>query len=195
MHATLDDLCWPVRTERLVLRRATAQDSDQVWRYRRLEEVSRYMTAMLTDREQFRAFFAEPDRLARTLVVELDDRPGVIVGDLMVRVQDAWAQTEVADRATGTQAEIGWAFDPAHHGHGYATEASSELLRLCFDDLGVRRVEALCFADNEPSWRLMERLGMRREIHTIEESLHRSGVWMDGLGYAILEREWRGRRA
>lgn len=111
----------------------------------------------------------------------------------MVRVDDAWAQTEVAAQAAGTQAEIGWALDPAHQGHGYATEAVRELLRLCFDDLGLRRVVALCFAANEPSWRLMERVGMRRETHTVRESLHRSGEWMDGLGYAILAEEWRAR--
>ena len=34
---------------------------------------------------------------------------------------------------------------------------------------------------------------MRREIHTLQESLHRSGEWLDGLGYALLADEWRGR--
>ena len=38
----------------------------------------------------------------------------------------------------------------------------------------------------------MERLGMRREIHTVRESLHRSGEWLDGLGYALLADEWPG---
>ena len=51
-----------------------------------------------------------------------------------------------------------------------------------------------CFADNEPSWRLMERVGMRRELYAVRESLHRSGAWLDGLGYALLADEWRSRR-
>ena len=38
-----------------------------------------------------------------------------------------------------------------------------ELLRYCFQDLGVRRVTAKCFLDNYTSWRLMEQVGMRRE--------------------------------
>ena len=33
---------------------------------------------------------------------------------------------------------------------------------------------------------------MLREIHAVAESLHRSGEWMDGLGYAMLDREWLG---
>ena len=38
----------------------------------------------------------------------------------------------------------------------------------------------------------MERVGMRRELHTVRESLHRSGQWPDGMGYALLADEWRG---
>jgi hypothetical protein len=34
---------------------------------------------------------------------------------------------------------------------------------------------ARCFADNEDPWRLLERLGMRRELHAVREFLHRSG--------------------
>lgn len=49
---------------------------------------------------------------------------------------------------------------------------------------------AACFAANEASWRLMERVGMRRETHAVRESLHRSGQWLDGLGYANLAEEY-----
>ncbi len=161
-----------------------------MWQYRRLDEVARYMTRLPGPLAEFRESFAEAGRLGVTLIVQRD---GQIVGDLMIRISAAWAQAEVAEQAHGQQAEIGWAFDPAHHGNGYATEAARDLLRLSFEDLGLHRVEALCFAVNEPSWRLMERIGMRREIHAVAESLHRSGEWMDGLGYAMLDREWAER--
>lgn len=38
----------------------------------------------------------------------------------------------------------------------------------------------------------MERVGMRRELYTFRESLHRCGEWLDGMGYALLADEWRG---
>ena len=57
--------------------------------------------------------------------------------------------------------------------------------------LGARRVVADCFAANEASWRLMERVGMRREQHHVEDSLHAELGWLDGLGYALLATEWR----
>ena len=66
-----------------------------------------------------------------------------------------------------------------------------ELLAIAFDGLGLRRVIANCFAANEPSWRLMERIGMRREAHTVRDNLHRDGEWYDGLTYALLADEWR----
>jgi RimJ/RimL family protein N-acetyltransferase len=185
---TLDGVVWPVRTERLVLRPATAADVESTWRFRRLESVSRWLTREVATLDEHRALFEDPAWLARTIVVELD---GTVIGDLMVRVTDAWAQAEVAEQAAGVQAELGWVLDPEHSGHGYASEAVRALLRICFEDLGLRRVSAECFAANEASWRLMERVGMRREAHNLRDSLHRSGDWLDGMGYALLADEWR----
>ncbi|MDQ3177225.1 MAG: GNAT family N-acetyltransferase [Actinomycetota bacterium] len=192
MPPTLDALAWPVRTDRLVLRLATPADHPAVWRYRRLDEVTEWMSQREGDPETSRARFLEPERLATTLVVETGE---TVVGDLKCAVADAWSQVEVAEQARGTQAEIGWAFDPEHQGKGYATEAVDALLQIAFDGLGVRRIEANCFADNLPSWRLMERLGMRREIHSVGDSLHRSRGWLDGFTYALLAEEWAASRS
>ena len=60
------------------------------------------------------------------------------------------------------------------------------------DVLRLRRVVATCFADDERSWRLMERVGMRREVYAVDDALHRSGRWLDGFGYALLAEEWKG---
>jgi RimJ/RimL family protein N-acetyltransferase len=186
----LDSIRWPVRTTRLTLRPATRDDLDATWQFRRLEEVSHWLTRAPATPEEHRAAFEDPDSLDKTLVVELR---GEVIGDLMLQVEDAWAQAEVAEQARGVHAELGWVLHPDHAGHGYATEAVRELIRLCFEDLGLRRVTANCFADNVTSRRLMERVGMRRELHTIRESLHRSGEWLDAMGYALLAEEWRAR--
>lgn len=190
MPDPLQDVDWPLTTSRLHVRRATAADAGAVWAYRRLPEVAEWMTGLTGDEATYAPRFVEPERLAVTLVVERDGR---VVGDLMLRVEDAWSQTEVAERARGTQAELGWAFDPAVHGQGYATEAVHRLLALCFEELGLRRVTAGCFADNVPSWTLMERVGMRRECHLVADSLHRSGRWLDSFTYALLADEWHAR--
>ena len=186
-QSPLSRVAWPVRTERLTLRPATAADAEAVWRFRQLPAVNQWLTRAPATLENFRTKYEDPDFLDKALVVEMD---GDVIGDLMLDVQDAWAQAEVVDQARGVQAELGWAFHPDHGGRGYATEAVRALLRICFEDLRLHRVTASCFADNEASRRLMERVGMRRETHTLRESLHRSGEWLDGMGYAILADEW-----
>jgi RimJ/RimL family protein N-acetyltransferase len=190
MATGIDAVAWPVRTQRLLLRPAVAADAGPTWRFRQLAEVTEWITAAPKGLEEYRARFEGPERLSKTLVIE---RTGHVIGDLMLSVEDAWSQAEVAEQAKGVQAELGWCIDPAHAGRGYATEAVQELIRICFDELGLRRVTASCFADNVGSWRLMERVGMRRETYTVAESLHRSGTWLDGMGYALLVDEWRQR--
>lgn len=191
MHPRLEAVRWPVRTERLTIRPATEGDCDAIWEFRGQPSVGEWITCLATDLEDYRERFVTREHLDRTLVVELD---GTVIGDLMLLVEDAWSQTEVADQARGVQAELGWTLSPDHEGHGYATEAVDELIRICFEELGLRRLTAECFADNGGSWRLMERLHMRREQHNVADSLHRSGRWLDGYGYALLADEWRARQ-
>ena len=188
MPSLVDDVRWPIRTSRLLLRPADVADLEATWRIRRLEPVSRWLTRAPQSLDEYSGQFTDPESLAKSLVIELD---GELVGDLMVAIGDAWAQGEVADQAHEVQADIGWTLHPDFTGRGLATEAVREVLRICFEDLALRRVTAECFSANEASWRLMERLGMRREVHTLRDSLHRSGEWLDGLGYALLADEWR----
>ena len=181
----------PLHTARLTIRAATAEDIEATWRYHQLESVTEWLPARPANLDGYRERFLEPDRLARTLIVALGQSAAdPIIGELMLGREDAWGQREVSDRARGTQAEVGWVLDPAHTGHGYAAEAVRELFRHCFEDLGLHRVTAECFLDNVTSWRLMERVGMRRELHARRQSLHRSGRWLDTVGYALLEEEW-----
>jgi RimJ/RimL family protein N-acetyltransferase len=182
----ITDVAWPRRTERLTLRPVASEDLDALWQIRRQETVSTWMTHSSTRWSDFLARAEAPPWMRVTLVVLLGER---IIGDLMLSVEDAWAQGEVVDDAAGVEAEIGWCLDPDLQGQGYATEAVVELIRIAFEDLGLRRVTALCFAGNEPSWRLMERIGMRREAHFRRDSLHRSGAWLDTFAYALLADE------
>jgi len=86
--------------------------------------------------------------------------------------------------------EIGWVFHPAYHGKGYATEAAKALVRYCFGDLRGHRLIATCQPENTASYRVMEKIGMRREAH-FRKGLHRgSDVWWDEYFYAILDEEW-----
>jgi RimJ/RimL family protein N-acetyltransferase len=175
-------------THRLTLRPAVTDDTAPTWEYRQLPEVNEWLTGGPDTFTGYRDLFTDPDRLATTVIVELRD--GTLVGDFMMRRRDAWSQSDVFSRAAGQEVELGWVLHPAHTGHGYATEAVQELLRHCFVDLGIHRVTAGCFTANDTSWRLMDRVGMRREAHTRRDALHRSGRWLDSYTYAVLADEW-----
>ena len=59
-------------------------------------------------------------------------------------------------------AELGWILDKGCQGHGYAAEAVRAVMDYGRREWGIRRFFAMCDSENERSWRLMERLGMRR---------------------------------
>jgi RimJ/RimL family protein N-acetyltransferase len=164
-------------------------DESAMWTYRQLEEVSQWGSWRPANQADWRTLLHS--RLRDVLVIELD---GQIIGDLMVKVEDAWGQREVADGARSMQAELGWILNPSMGGHGFATEAVREAVRLCFEDLQLHRVVAEAFAANEPSRRLADRIGMRHELHGVRDSLHRDLGWIDGIRYALLADEWKYQR-
>ncbi len=187
--STFDRATWPRRTERLTIRPATPTDLRAVFEIRTLSAVGEWMPDRPSTYESFVLRQGKHDALSRTLVIELD---GTVIGDLYLHVTDPWAQAEVADQVKDQQqAEIGWVLDPDHQGQGYVTEAMRELVRVCFEDLGVRRLTAAAFNDNTASLAVMERLGMRRETHGIADSLHRDLGWVDSATFALLADEWR----
>ena len=181
---------YPIRTERLVLRPYAPGDVDVLYGYHRLPEVARYLEteprsraevqAMVAQRTSARALTAEGQSLC--LVAELAG-PGGVVGDCVL----FWRS-----RAS-KRGEIGYILDPAYRGRGLATEAAGALLRLGFEGLGLHRIVARCDARNTASARVMERAGLRREAHFVQNEFVK-GEWTDELLYAILRSEWEGRQ-
>jgi RimJ/RimL family protein N-acetyltransferase len=91
------------------------------------------------------------------------------------------------------QGEIGFVFHPQQQGRGLAGEAAELVLRLGFGQLGLHRIVGRCDARNEPSARLMRRLGMRLEAHFVQSEIFK-GEWADEHVYALLNEEWRARQ-
>jgi RimJ/RimL family protein N-acetyltransferase len=111
------------------------------------------------------------------------DHRGTFIGDCVLWVTSA----------DDGQGEIGYILDPAHQGHGYATEAAEALLQLAFAELGLHRVAGRIEPRNIASGRVLERLGMRREALLFENEFVK-GEWQSEAIYAILDREWRDGR-
>ncbi len=92
------------------------------------------------------------------------------------------------------QGEIGFILHPAHQGRGYATEASEAMLALAFGTFELHRVYGRLEPRNVASARVLEKLGMRKEAHLIENEWVKE-KWQSAVVYAMLAREWDARGA
>lgn len=86
-------------------------------------------------------------------------------------------------------ASMGYCFDDAAWGHGFATEAARALLQWAFDTLELNRVQAETDTRNTASARVLEKLGFDRE-GTLREDCVVDGVVSDTWVYGLLRREW-----
>lgn len=180
---------YPLETERLLLRPFVPEDLDALFAIHSREELTTYLywdarsrdevRAVLEKKAAARAITAPGDVLALAATLRTTNE---LVGDCILQ----WVDNE------HRQGEIGFIFHPGHHRRGYATEAAALLLRLAFDDLKLHRVVGRLEARNTPSARVLEKLGMRREAHLVENE-YVKGEWQSEIIYAMLDREWGGR--
>jgi len=182
------ELSGPVETERLLLRPFAAGDFDAVFAMQSRPDVARYLYWEARTEAEVRtalekkiagvAIHSEGDVLFLAAVLKTTNE---LVGDVVLE----WVSQQ---HRTG---EVGYIVHPDHQGRGYATEAVGVLLRVAFDELDLHRVVGRVEARNAPSARVLEKLGMRREAHLVENE-YVKGEWQSELVYAILDREWRG---
>ena len=85
--------------------------------------------------------------------------------------------------------EVGWRLREDSWGQGFAREAAAAALNFAFDRLDARRVVAITVPGNEPSRRLMLKLGMKRREHLDYED-PRFPDLNPAIIYEIERKEW-----
>lgn len=176
-------------THRLLARSFTAPDVDAFVAYRADPDVARYQSWSDFTLQRGQAFVealrgAAPGVPGEWFQFALEEQAsGALVGDLALKV----------DADEPRQAEVGFTLSLAQQGKGYATEALEALLGYSFESFGLHRVVAVTDALNTPAVALLERVGLRREGHFVENVFFK-GSWGSEFLFAILEREWSARR-
>ena len=176
----------PLHTERLVLRRFEDRDIRDHLAYASDPKVAKYEYWPPYTREQLEEEFGqEQDVAAGTearwleLAIELGAERKVI-GSIAIKVLSRQHRL----------GEVGWTLARKHQGQGFATEAARGILRFGFDELDLHWIIAFSDIRNAASYRLMERLGMRR-LAQFNRNKHAKGEWRDECVYSIIEPEWR----
>ncbi|MGO4172218.1 GNAT family N-acetyltransferase [Bosea sp. TAF32] len=88
-------------------------------------------------------------------------------------------------RGVAQACTLGYWMGKRHAGKGHMAEAVRGAVRFAFSELALHRVEAACLPNNEPSRRLLERIGFQHE-GLARAYLKINGVWADHLLYAVL---------
>ncbi|MDX1521515.1 MAG: GNAT family N-acetyltransferase [Anaerolineae bacterium] len=181
---------YPIHTARLTLRPLEDRDLNDLFEYYARPDVVRFLywetrdlaqTKQALDQKKQQTELRE-EGAGLVLAVSLTET-GKVIGEVTL----IWRSQE------HRQGEMGFVFNPAFQGHGYATEAARVVLVLGFAGLKLHRIYGRCDAQNRASYRLMERLGMRREAHFIQNEIFK-GAWGDEMIYAILHDEWQAQQ-
>ena len=88
---------------------------------------------------------------------------------------------------------VGYWIDEAVAGNSYTPEAVAVILRFCFEEVGLHRVQIAIIPRNAPSRRVVGKLDLREEGIAVR-FLEINGVWEDHVCYAITAEEWWERR-
>jgi [ribosomal protein S5]-alanine N-acetyltransferase len=179
-----------LETERLILRRFQPGDGEDLHEYLSREEVVKFEPYSIYNETESRAEALRRSEDPAFWAVCLNDS-GKLIGNL-------YFQQQMPDHFRTW--ELGYVFNNEFQGCGYAAEACRKLLEYGFTSLQIRRVTAHCDPDNAPSWRLLERLNLRREGHFLQTGYFKNDEqgrpkWHDTYAYGLLEKEWQSLRA
>ncbi len=168
-----------IETARLSLRAIAPGDWLAILAYMLDPLVTAFLPDGVLDEPAARAFALKQSGDDRTAVAVVEKASGQLIGHMPYH---AWFGPRTY--------EIGWAFGRPHQGKGYATEAARTLMAHAFETLDAHRVIATCQPENTASWRVAEKLGLRREAH-FRAALYRApGIWWDEYFYALLADEY-----
>jgi [ribosomal protein S5]-alanine N-acetyltransferase len=157
----VEEICKDIpvlETERLILRKISIDDLEDMFEYGSDEEVSRYVTwdthKTTNHTKDFIEFVLSKYEKGEVAPwgIELKEN-GKLIGTVDFV---SWSPHH-------NNAEIGYVLSRAYWGMGITTEAAYELIGFGFEHMELVRIQARCFIKNTGSERVMEKLGMTFE--------------------------------
>ncbi len=171
-------------TERLMLRRLGERDAEDMYSYARRADVTEFLLwsphASLSYTREYLRYVERRYSLGDFYDWAVIDREsGKMIGTC------GFARIDTVNRA----GELGYVLNPEYRGRGIALEAAREVIRFGFEELGLHRIEARFMEGNEPSRRVMEKLGMSPEGFA-RDSVFVKGRYVTVGKYAIISNDF-----
>lgn len=168
-------------TERLILRNYRSDDWERVHIYGSVADFSKYELWGPNTVEDTQKFLADMVKQTKTVPRYKFDfavclkEENLLIGGCGIRRETE--QSHVAN--------LGWAINPDFQRKGYATEAAEALIQFGFNKLGLRIIYATCDTRNTSSFKVMEKLGMKK-VGLIKADKEVKGYLRDTFRYEIL---------
>ena len=170
-----------IKTERLLLRAFKESDYDDLFEYLSQLENDEY--------EGYPGITYENGKEHLKYRIESNEFYAIVLFDSGKVIGNIYCGNRDFDTR-----EVGYIVNKLYQRSGYASEALDAVIENAFEE-GAHRVYAECDPRNTPSWKLLEKVGLKREAHfkqNIWFYKDESGkpIWKDTYVYAITESDW-----
>ena len=173
-----------LETKRLILRRMTMKDAQDIFEYSKDPEVARHVLwdaqKDLSEAKEYCRFMMRRYR---------QDQPSSwgIIHKASGRLVGTIGYMEY--REDHGSVEVGYSLARSLWNGGYMTEALSRVIAHTFETMDVNRIEAQHELTNPSSGRVMEKCGMKKE-GVLRQRLYNKGKYVDVALYAILHSDY-----
>jgi len=169
-----------LKTKRLLIRNFKENDYLDLYEYLSDKETYKYEPGEPITIETARDLCKERAKNNNFLAVQLKNK---VIGHIFFK------QTEPKKLMTW---EAGYIFNRKYHGNGYATESLKSIIEYGFNKLSIHKITAHCNPKNISSWKLLERVKMKREGKSrkniyFNKNNNGEPIWLDTYVYGLLE--------
>lgn len=176
-----------IKTKRITLRSLSMEDSQSIYEYAKNINVSRYVTwDYHKNKEETSDYLKRTISLYKyfptsNLGITLNDN----TKDQIIGTVGLFQRSPISPYTY----ELGYVLGENWWGNGYALEAVNALITISFAHYKIERVQAYCIIENVQSYRLMEKIGMKRE-GLLRNFFFKNEIFYDVYIYSLLKKEW-----
>jgi RimJ/RimL family protein N-acetyltransferase len=172
-----------IKTNRLLIRNFMEDDYNDLYEYLSDRETYKYEPGEPISIEIAKKLCSERSKSNKFFAVQLKNK---VIGHTY------FGQIKPKELMTW---EAGFIFNRKYQGKGYATESLTAIIEYSFKNMNIHKIIAHCNPKNTSSWKLLERVKMKRE-GKLRENIYFSNdengnpIWLDTYEYGLLKNDF-----